>query len=1025
MTEGSWLHRLEAILPGQAPLGDFVHHNTLHGLQHLPFPQALRAYRELTGISGYLPHACFRAFLRAGRITTAELVAELRATPHLDCDAQLGPITTGMVYQAALGADFSPLTAAQLTWQIEELYADCAFHPEVSAARRRILREKSPGSTESAIIGELWQACLDVLEISAWNAEAQLPESAAETDFSQPLQDFIDKLRSELFAQIGSRLTLGGLIRSLTGVDILEIYRPKLVRYLASFLDHGFGAWPLPNREEGFYRAWRKSAHYDLATHTGELRGWRDYLGTWPATADAALDRAFAHLGVSEERRAGYLQRLALELPGWSGMMLWRHLHPNYQGLDPKTVEIDDYFAVRMIMERFYARQVGVEWGIEMNLDALRAYFERRPGEFFGRWSLFNTLLPDYLATRIQQLLQSWPDAGREREWREVATLIWAERTSSGHSAHQHAWPLFLLAQHLGLSAAELRAGGNKFARELLATVTALDADTMGDIWLRAYERHYQTQIFQILASRKAPPAPVDEPLAQVIFCMDDREEGFRRHLEAINPRIETLGAAGFFGIAMNWQGLDDTHPTRQCPVGVTPTHTVCETAQPGDEPYYAQRRRGQRFLLALRNWIFQRSLRGIITPLWSVLGAAPVALGTLIGKLFVPIRTAQVAADLRRLWEIPVTTRVSFVPPNNNPPPAGFTATEQAERVGGFLRNIGLTRDFAPLVVLMGHGSQSQNNPHFAAYNCGACSGRHGGPNARVFAAMANRPQVRELLRAHGIVIPDSCWFLGAQHYTASEEISWYDLDLLPAGHRDAWERLTESLRGAQFGSAQERCRKFASAPPNPNRTQALRHVMARAVDFSQARPELGHVTNAAAIIGRRELSRGLFFDRRVYLISYDPMSDPEGKIIEGILLAAGPVGAGINLEYYFSTVNNNYFGCSSKVMHNLTGFFGVMDGANSDLRTGLPRQMIEIHEAMRLLVIVEQRPEILSAIYHRQPLLQELIGNLWIHLAASDPTTGNLFHFEPKQGWRLETCARDGSKTSGAGRLFCTAFG
>ncbi|HEX6734255.1 MAG TPA: putative inorganic carbon transporter subunit DabA, partial [Azonexus sp.] len=145
----------------------------------------------------------------------------------------------------------------------------------------------------------------------------------------------------------------------------------------------------------------------------------------------------------------------------------------------------------------------------------------------------------------------------------------------------------------------------------------------------------------------------------------------------------------------------------------------------------------------------------------------------------------------------------------------------------------------------------------------------------------------------------------------------------------------------------------------------------------------------------------RGLFLDRRVFLISYDPTNDEGGSIVEGILLAAGPVGAGIALEYYFSSVDNERFGCGSKVTHNLTGLFGVMEGADSDLRTGLPWQMVEIHEPMRLLVVVEQTPAVLEAIVARQPALQELIGNAWIVVASCDPDSGALQRYCPRRGW------------------------
>jgi hypothetical protein len=147
--------------------------------------------------------------------------------------------------------------------------------------------------------------------------------------------------------------------------------------------------------------------------------------------------------------------------------------------------------------------------------------------------------------------------------------------------------------------------------------------------------------------------------------------------------------------------------------------------------------------------------------------------------------------------------------------------------------------------------------------------------------------------------------------------------------------------------------------------------------------------------------LTQGAFFDRRLFLISYDPSQDPEGTVLEGILLAVGPVGAGINLEYYFSTVNNERLGCGSKVPHNLTGFCAVMEGAGSDLRTGLPRQMIEIHEAMRLQIIVEAKTSVLEQIYGRQESLRELIGGGWVHLSAKDPDSGEIFVFQRGVGF------------------------
>jgi uncharacterized protein YbcC (UPF0753/DUF2309 family) len=362
-----------------------------------------------------------------------------------------------------------------------------------------------------------------------------------------------------------------------------------------------------------------------------------------------------------------------------------------------------------------------------------------------------------------------------------------------------------------------------------------------------------------------------------------------------------------------------------------------------------------------------------------------------------------------RSVFDRPVVTRAAVggdaAPPLAPNARAGFSDEEQATRVAGFLQSIGLTQGFSPLVVIVGHGSSSLNNPHAAAYDCGACSGRHGGPNARVFAAMANRREVRTLVAQRGIVIPESTWFLGAEHDTSDESIAWYDLDALPHAFQPGFDQLVCDLDEATRRHAVERCRRFASAPFSkrapPSPAHARRHLLGRRHDWSQARPELGHATIATAFIGRRAMSRGAFFDRRAFLISYDPSHDAEGKTLEAILLAAGPVGAGINLEYYFSTVDNRRFGCGSKITHNLAGLVGVMEGASSDLRTGLPQQMIEIHEPMRLLVVLEQTRAVVSAIYERQPPLRELIGNGWILVAVKEPDSGAIFRFDPVRGW------------------------
>nr|HPQ95934.1 Na-translocating system protein MpsB [Thiolinea sp.] len=528
-------------------------------------------------------------------------------------------------------------------------------------------------------------------------------------------------------------------------------------------------------------------------------------------------------------------------------------------------------------------------------------------------------------------------------------------------------------------------------------------------LWLQAYERHYREQVFQALSANHARghwPQRHTRPQAQLIFCMDDREEGFRRHLESINPQLETLGVAAFFNLPMNWRGLDDAMPIKLCPVPVHPVHLVQEQVRAGSEACKTRHDRHRGLRLQLQQGLHQLSRSSPVAGTLAGLLAAPFSLALLLGKSFAPRTSGYLSTRLQQDWDTVVPTEVNATAAHSHPERSvllnqeGFTDTEQVELVADFLQTHGLATDFAPLVVLVGHYSTNQNNPHQAAYGCGACSGRYSGPNARTFASIANRPVIRTRLAERGIVIPEDCWFIGAEHDTCSEAIRWQDADQVPATHQSAFTALQQDLQQAARHSAHERCRKLASAPRNPGLDQALRHMQARSQDFSQPRPELGHATNALAIIGRRHLSQGLFLDRRAFLISYDWRTDPDGSILERIILSAGPVGAGISLEYYFSSVDNEHYGCGSKVAHNITGLFGVMQGGSSDLRTGLPRQMIEIHEPMRLLMVLEAPPERVGAIYARQPLIRELVGNGWVLLGVKEPEQGQLYGFHPRRG-------------------------
>jgi uncharacterized protein YbcC (UPF0753/DUF2309 family) len=231
--------------------------------------------------------------------------------------------------------------------------------------------------------------------------------------------------------------------------------------------------------------------------------------------------------------------------------------------------------------------------------------------------------------------------------------------------------------------------------------------------------------------------------------------------------------------------------------------------------------------------------------------------------------------------------------------------------------------------------------------------------------------------------------------HDTADDAVHLFDLMTLPPEFAVKFDAAYQALEQARRTSAQERARRFDDAPLGLTPDEALRHVQARASHLAQPRPEYGHCTNAIAFVGRRAMTRGLHFDRRAFLISYDPTSDREDAVLERILAAVGPVGAGISLEYYFSSVDNERFGCGTKLPHNVTGLIGVMNGHQGDLRTGLPLQMVELHEPMRLLIIVDASPDALLRVAGRQPGVLELVANEWVQLVSVHPDTGAMMRF------------------------------
>ncbi len=511
-------------------------------------------------------------------------------------------------------------------------------------------------------------------------------------------------------------------------------------------------------------------------------------------------------------------------------------------------------------------------------------------------------------------------------------------------------------------------------------------------VWHEAMEFSLHAEFLAALKPRPMAEAEKPKPIAQAFFCIDDRECSLRRHLEETHDGIETFGAAGFFGIDFLYQGFDDAYPVAQCPNIINPKHLVMESNLAGDVPKNSVADSFSALHIKphslLRGWLFTQ-----------VLGIGYAA--RMIWEVF---RPGSQLLKIKKLSEVDAHTHLHLLRESDEPTEdgkmLGFSFTEMADKIEGLLRNIGLTKDFAPLVVVVAHGSSSTNNPHFAAYDCGACSGKPGAPNARAFAWMANHGNVRAILSERGISIPDQTYFIPALHNTSRDEITYFDKHLFPEAAIYNLPAFQQAMQEALDKNAQERCRWFELGPQSAPYDIAHEHVISRATSIFEPRPELNHSNNLYSIVGRRSLTEGLFLDRRAFLHSYNPDSDPDGTLIVKILSAVIPVCGGINLEYLFSRIDNSVYGAGTKLPHNVIGLLGVANGVEGDLRTGLPSQMIEVHEPARLLIVIEQTTNILDQAFAKLGELTEWLDNGWVRLVSCHPASRELFYYF-STGW------------------------
>jgi hypothetical protein len=491
-----------------------------------------------------------------------------------------------------------------------------------------------------------------------------------------------------------------------------------------------------------------------------------------------------------------------------------------------------------------------------------------------------------------------------------------------------------------------------------------------------AAERAAQRALAATLAGAPSRIGP-ERPELQAAFCIDVRSEVFRRALESLDPGIRTLGFAGFFGMGTAHRPFASDIAERRLPVLLNPALG----SRAGGEGDAAARVRA-------------RAKRA-----WGRFRAAAVSSFAFV-EATGPIHAARLVCDAIGVHAGAADPEPA---PRFEPEPDLPTRVGMAETV---LRAMSLTTGFARLVLLAGHGATVVNNPHASALRCGACGGYSGEVNARLLSGLLNDPAVRGGLAARGIVIPADTLFVAALHDTTTDRVTLFDRDHASAAHRPDLDRARRWLARAGGLARAERALRLPRAGRGAS-------IARRARDWAEIRPEWGLAGCDAFIAAPRSRTAGKRLAGRAFLHEYDWRRDEGFGVLELILTAPVVVASWISLQYYGSTVAPDVFGGGDKLLHNVTGGIGVVEGNGGLLRAGLPRQSVHdgerfVHDPLRLSVCIEAPREAITGVLRRHPSVRALFDQGWLHLFALDDAGQMAWRYQGGLAWEALTEAR-----------------
>ncbi|MDA8364523.1 MAG: DUF2309 domain-containing protein [Gammaproteobacteria bacterium] len=1004
------------------PMRAFIHNNPLYGLEHLPFPEALQEGERLFHARGYLPRALYQRYLAQGTVDAKSLAEQVDR--FLASEFTCAGIDLHRLLMTLLTETTKTITTHATLAEGSDIHAELAGTPLPAPA-------------------------VDAVALAARVKSALPPEC--------PVYIGVD----ELF-----------------GTSIGATLDELVIKSCLDFFDEGQSVWQMPGREHGLFTAWSALARRNLRlfirglhiqrilaqddTPEGiinyamnELRvpedAWVDYF-------TSSLTRLHGWAGYIRWRSAAkhyhWNQRYPADLVDYLAIRLVLGLALLREHAARLKVPGDAQALARFIDERPAEAYLRREFHGGHVLPALAHAVEDAVAS--GRQARIELLLPEYIARKRAYEVRRQAETLRDLAARAglatalsrltpdelgrlLATLTRFERAEGQLWLNaQEAHYLNRLAGRLDLSAQPPREK-RPFAQILFCI------DVRSERIRRHLERIGDYQTFGIAGFFGIPVSFVgldkgsETHLCPVVvtpknlvlelpIARNAEDQAFVSVLEhvfhdlkgsVLSPYVTVEAIGLLFGFDMFGKTLT--------PLAYNRWRSRLQPDKPASRLLLDKltREQADSIIRAL-----QRSL--IVKALGRELGIAREAI---TDEMIRELREAALgnqatAAGFAQHFKLGTGAEAGFIERLRSAyrinrhyaqlqlerlGRIGFTLDEQVNFIAQALRSIGLTSGFSRFVLLAGHGSITENNPYESALDCGACGGNHGIISARVFSLIANKPVVRERLRAQGIDIPNDAWFVPALHNTTTDELRLYDLDLLPASHLVYMDRLNNGLQAGAHLCAAERMPTLDCSNGRTDPLSAYRSARRNALDWSQVRPEWGLSRNAAFVIGRRHVTHALDLEGRVFLHSYDYLCDRKGRLLENILSGPLVVGQWINMEHYFSAVDNAHYGSGSKVYHNVAGRFGVMTGNLSDLRTGLPAQTVlkdgmPFHEPLRLITVIEAPFDHAQRAIDNVANVRNLVRNGWVRMAITDPVT-QVLHIFQDGTWITRTLAATGS--------------